>query len=103
MSWVTDPRGRDVPLKVSREGDKFRYEFAPRHTGKYMVYVDVDNTSLPGSPFVYYVQPSSGVIVTDVTEEGDVGEEMYFIGKRIILFFELRTSVDVNMLFKGLA
>ena len=80
----TDPYGKDVPLKISREGgDKYRYEFSPRHTGKYLVHVDVENTALPGSPFVYFVQPSSGVIVTDVTEEGEVGEEMYFIGMGI--------------------
>lgn len=70
-----------MPLKVSREGEKYRYEFTPRHTGKYQVYVDVDSAPLPGSPFIYFVQPSSGVIVTDVTEEGDVGDHMYFIGK----------------------
>ena len=72
---------KQVPLTMTREGDKYRYEFTPRHTGKYHVYVDIDGTALPGSPFIYYVQPSSGVIVTDVTEEADIGEEMYFIGQ----------------------
>lgn len=76
-----DPYQKWVPLKTSREGDKYRYQFTPRHTGKYEVHVEVDGSPLPGSPFVYFVQPSSGVVVTDVTEEGEVGEEMYFIGK----------------------
>lgn len=79
--FFSDPYGKDVPLKISRDSDKYRYEFSPRHTGKYLVNVDVEYTALPGSPFVYFVQPSSGVVVTDVTEEGEVGEEMYFIGE----------------------
>lgn len=79
---VADSQHKSVPLKTTREGDKYRYEFTPKHTGKHQVYVDIDGSPLPGSPFTYFVQPSSGVVVTDVTEEGDVGEEMYFIGER---------------------
>ena len=51
----------------------------------FQVYVEVDSESLPGSPFTYFVQPSSGVTVTDVTEQGDVGDEMYFIGQSPLL------------------
>lgn len=68
-------------MDVHKIGDKYRYEFTPKHTGKYQVFVDVDGEALPGSPFVYFVQPSSGVKVEDVTEEAEVGEEMFFIGQ----------------------
>ncbi|XP_067948102.1 filamin-A-like isoform X2 [Watersipora subatra] len=76
---LEDPSSNLLPLRTSRHSNKYRYEFTPRVAGKHRVYVDINGSALPGSPFVYHVQPNSAVRVTDVTEEGDVGEEMYFI------------------------
>ena len=87
----SDPYGKEVQPDISKIGEKYRYSFTPRHTGKYQVHVDVDKSSLPGSPFTYFVQPSSGVKVEDVTEEGEVGEEMYFIGRLIVMLADIRS------------